>query len=143
MLELKEIDLHLDLESCYYIKEEVVQVTFANDDGELISREGPNRYVERDALITSATGDCWSVSRDRFDAKYEPLPGIRHGEEGAYRNKPIPVLAKQMRESFQIARSQGGDVLHGFAGDWLIQYAPGDFGVVEKIRFQQVYKRLP
>ncbi|MES2356454.1 MAG: PGDYG domain-containing protein [Pseudomonadota bacterium] len=140
MFELKNIDLRSDPDSGQYIKSETVHVAFATSDGELISREGPNRYAVGDALITGSTGNQWSVSRDRFDAKYEPVQPLTLGEEGAYRNKPIPVLAKQMHEAFKIARSSGGDMLAGNAEDWLMQYAPDDFGIVENPRFQQVYK---
>ena len=28
------------------------------------------------------------------------------------------------------------------AGDWVMQYAPGDYGVVKAARFAKVYKRL-
>jgi len=69
MHELKNIDLRLDPRAREYIKSEVVQVVFAQDDGELVSREGPNRYTVGDALITGSTGDRWCVSRDRFDGK--------------------------------------------------------------------------
>jgi len=46
----------------------------------------------------------------------------------------VPVLAKQMVEAFSLARSSGGDLLQGLAHDWLLQYAPGDFGIVDNIR---------
>ena len=39
-------------------------------------------------------------------------------------------------------RSAGGDLLRGNPGDWLLQYAPGDYGVVEQGRFAQVYRPL-
>lgn len=137
---LKDIDLRHDAAACYYVKNEQVQVVFAEFAGELMSREGPNRYAIGDALIISDSGDKWCVSRDRFEQKYEPLADARHGENGAYRNKPVPVLAKQMSEPFSIARSVGGDVLQGAIGDWLMQYAPGDFGITENTRFQSVYR---
>jgi len=51
------------------------------------------------------------------------------------------VLAKRMDEAFSLARSaQGGDVLKGTAGDWIMQYAPGDYGVVQAARFAKVYR---
>lgn len=140
MIKLENIDLRGDAESRQYLKNEIVEVEFASKSGELISREGPNRYAPRDALITGSTGDRWCVSRDRFDAKYEAIAPTPFGAPGNYRNKPIPVLAKQIAQPFSIARSNGGDVLHGNAGDWLLQYAPGDYGVVENTRFQQVYR---
>ena len=142
MIELNNVDLRLDSESGHYVKNEVVAIVFAKADGQLMSREGPNRYAAGDALVVGSTGDRWSVSRSRFDAKYEPLSPLVHGEDGAYRNKPIPVLAKQMHQAFSIARSTGGDILRGNAHDWLMQYAPDDFGIVENSRFQQVYKMV-
>lgn len=142
MPELKNIDLRTDPDATCYVKSEQVQVTFASSAGELISHEGPNRYLAGDALITGSTGDGWCVSRDRFDAKYEAMPPLVHGADGRYRNKPIQVLAKQLREPFSIARCRGGDLLQGLAQDWLLQYGPGDFGIVENARFQKVYRAV-
>jgi hypothetical protein len=45
-----------------------------------------------------------------------------------------------MPAAFSVARSAGGDVLRGAAGDWLVQYAPGDYGVVARARFDRVYR---
>jgi hypothetical protein len=140
LLELKNIDLTTDPLAAHYVKTEVVTVAFAQHEGELISLEGPNRYKAGDALITGSTGSQWSVSRHRFDAKYEALPPTVTGEDGRYKARPIPILAKQMTEPFTATRSAGGDVLRGNAGDWLLQYGPGDFGVAEHRRFTQVYK---
>jgi len=142
MTELKDIDLAADPAARRYVKDEVVEVSFATTDGELASREGPNRYRAGDALITGSTADRWSVSRDRFDEKYQPVAPLSHGEDGRYRARPMPVLARQMAEDFAIARSAGGDRLRGLAGDWLLQYAPGDYGIVEKARFERVYRPL-
>ena len=54
--------------------------------------------------------------------------------------RPVPVLARQMDSAFCIERSAGGDLLRGAALDWLLQYAPGDYGIVENARFQAVYR---
>lgn len=137
---LDAIDLRSDANSAPYLKNETVDVEFAIEHGELISLEGPNRFAPRDALITGSTGSRWCVSRERFDAKYEAIAPTQFGEPGRYRNKPIPVLAKQLAQPFSIARSSGGDILRGNTNDWLLQYAPGDYGVVENARFQQVYR---
>lgn len=142
MLELKNIDLAGDASATVFVKDEVVAVVFAAGDGELSSREGANRYAAGDALITGSTGDRWSVSRDRFDAKYAAVAPTQAGEDGSYRAKPMPVLAKQMAEAFTVARSSGGDVLRGLAQDWLLQYAPGDFGIIANDRFRRVYRAL-
>lgn len=139
---LRDVDLRNDPQASAYVKHETVQVEFATASGELRSREGPNRYAVGDALITGATGDRWSVSRQRFEARYQPLGDVSMGQDGPYVNQPIPVLARRMSHPFRMARSAGGDLLHGKEGDWLLQYAPGDYGVVEQGRFAQVYRRL-
>jgi hypothetical protein len=142
MLELRSIDLTQDAAATHYVKDEVVQVAFARSPGELVSLEGPNRYATGDALVTAATGERWSVSRERFEAKYQAVaPGLM-GVDGPYRANPMPVLARQMQETFTLARSAGGDVLSGAAGDWVLQYAPGDYGVVARVRFARVYRPL-
>ena len=141
MLELDAPDLTSDTSAARFVKDEVVDVKFATADGELTSREGPNRFRAGDALISGSTGERWSVSRDRFDAKYIPVPPTPSGGGGRYRSRPVPVLAMQMEEPFSVARTAGGDLLCGAAGDWLVQYAPGDFGIVENQRFRQVYRR--
>lgn len=142
MIELRNIDLRTDAAARRVVKDETVTVNFADRDGELMSLEGPNRYVSGDALVTGSTGDRWVVSRERFDAKYVPArDGLAHGVAGPYRNRPAIVLAKRMDEAFSLARSAGGgDVLNGTAGDWIMQYAPGDYGVVQAARFAKVYR---
>ncbi len=105
-----------------------------------MSLEGPNRYATGDTIVTAGNGERWVVSRERFDAKYVPEGNIVHGEAGTYRNVPNVVLTKQIHEPFSIARSAAGDVLIGEAGDWVMQYAPGDFGVVKAERFARVYR---
>ncbi|WP_296224291.1 PGDYG domain-containing protein [Ralstonia sp. UBA689] len=138
---LQHVDLRTDPAARPFVKDETVHVDFATQAGELMSLEGPNRYAPGDALITGSTGDRWVVSRVRFDAKYVPADASHtHGESGAYRNRPSEVLAKQMSAPFSMARSEAGDVLHGQAGDWILQYAPGDYGVVQAQRFAKVYR---
>jgi hypothetical protein len=146
MLRLENPDLTRDPAACRAVKDEVVSVEFAEAPGVLESAVGQNRYAAGDALLTGSTGDRWCVSRDRFDAKYQPdtrapadssaLPG----QPGKYRNRPVAVLAKRMTAAFTVERSAGGDLLRGDAGDWLVQYAPGDHGIVAAARFAQVYR---
>ena len=142
MLKLENINLAADLLAARYVKAETVEVTFAREAGELISLEGPNRYQIGDALITGSTGSRWSVSRERFDPKYAPLAPLNAGEDGRYKSRPLPVLARQIHEPFTAARAAGGDVLIGNAGDWLLEYAPGDYGIATAARFAQVYRKL-
>ena len=123
MLELTNIELTRDKSAARFVKHEGVDVAFALTAGELISREGPNRFDAGDALITGSTGDRWSVSRSRFDARYAPVGAVIHGEDGRYQARPVPVLAKQMTEAFSLARCVGGDMLLGAAQDWLLNTA--------------------
>jgi hypothetical protein len=142
MIELTQLDLRGDPAAQRVVKDETVTVEFAAVAGELMSLEGPNRYSPRDALVTGSTGERWVVSRERFDPKYVPADaGLAHGEPGRYRNVPSIVLAKRMDEPFTIRRAAAGsDRLTGAAGDWVMQYAPGDYGVVQAARFAKVYR---
>ena len=140
---LPDMDLTTDPTASIYVKDEIVNVTFATNDGEIITRVGPNRYQAGDALIIGSTGDGWSVSRDRFEEKYLAVAPTLAGQDGRYRARPVAVWAKQMPEAFSVAREKGGDLLHGEANDWLLQYAPGDFGVAENARFVRVYRLQP
>ncbi len=136
-------DLAADPAAVWIIKDEVVSVEFAPRAGALQSAVGLNRYAAGDALLTGSTGDRWCVSRDRFDAKYRVEAPTVAGQPGRYRNVPVPVLAKRMPVAFTVARSAAGDILRGEPGDWLIEYAPGDHGIVAQVRFEQVYRRAP
>jgi hypothetical protein len=140
MLILENPDLSVDGAACRAVKDETVSVEFAAVPGVLESAVGPNRYQAGDALLTGSTGDRWCVSRDRFDAKYRPEGQITPGEPGRYRNRPVAILAKRMAVAFAVERSAGGDRLRGEAGDWLVQYAPGDHGIVAAARFERVYR---
>ncbi len=142
ILEIRSPDLATDPAARLAVKDERVAVEFAVVTGELNSAVGVNRYSPGDALITGSTGDRWSVSRERFNAKYDPEPPTVHGNSGNYRNRQVPVLAKRIEESFTVIRSAGGDALYGDAGDWLIQYAPGDYGIVQSTRFKRVYRLI-
>ena len=137
---LTNIELRNDPVAKTYVKNEVVLDSFAVENGALMSLEGLNRYCCGDAIVKAESGNRWVVSRERFEQKYQALGQTQMGEDGQYAARQIPVLARQMHEPFSIARSAGGDVLNGTAGDWLVQYAPDDFGVVEQTRIALVYR---
>ncbi len=135
-------DLSADLDAVWVVKDELVTVEFAAAAGTLESAVGTNRYQPGDALLTGSTGDRWCVSRTRFEAKYRAEPPTGAGHSGRYRNLPVAVRAKRMAVPFSVARTAGGDLLSGAAGDWLMQYAPGDYGIVAQDRFVSVYRIL-
>jgi PGDYG protein len=122
------------------VKDETVTVEFASTPGMLMSAVGPNHYAIGDAIITGSTGDRWTVTRDRFDAKYRPADGQSAGLSGRYRNVPVPIWAKRILEPFTIERQSGGDRLRGVAGDWAVEYALNDCGLVAHERFTAVYR---
>jgi hypothetical protein len=141
-LHLDRVDLARDATACWIIKDELVSVEFAESDGELQSAVGINRFFRGDALITGSTGDRWCVSRSRFDAKHAPVDGLPSGQNGRYRNIPQPIRGKRMAVPFSVPRCVDGDVLQGAAGDWLVEYGPGDHGIVARARFDQVYREV-
>ena len=141
-LKLENPDLTADSDARWVVKDEVVSVEFAATAGILVSAVGLNRYAPGDALLTGSSGDGWCVSRDRFDAKYQPEGSTLPGQGGRYRNRPVAVLAKRMSVAFTVERSAGGDLLAGDAGDWLVQYGVGDHGVVAQARFDKVYRAV-
>ena len=141
-MNFESVDLCMDANAAEYVKNETVQVSFAISAGAVASREGANHYQPGDALVTGSGGDRWSVSRLRFAVRYEPVPPLISGADGAYRNKPLPVLARRIAVDFSVRRTVGGDLLQGSAGDWLLQYAPGDWGVVERTKFERVYRSV-
>jgi hypothetical protein len=139
-MRLTSLDLPNDPDAARYVKDETVTVVFAREAGSLMSGEGLNYYTLGDALITSDNGAQWVVARERFINKYEAAFATQSLEDGTYRARPIPVWAKQMPHAFSLARREGGDVLEGEAGDWALEYAPGDFGACKAARFAAVYR---
>jgi len=70
---------------------------------------------------------------DRARTRAAPAPGQLH--HIAARTHAAGKGATQID-----ARSAAGDILTGDAGDWVMQYAPGDYGVVKAARFAKVYR---
>jgi hypothetical protein len=136
------VNLSTDSNAVRVQKTERVTVQFATQTGTLQSREGPNNYHSGDAIVQSASGDKWVVNHARFTDKYTAVKPLIMGEDGAYDAVPQVILAKLMHVDFALHRKAGGDLLHGKAGDWVLQYAVGDFGVCEQVRFAQVYVRV-
>jgi len=117
-----------------------LQVYFATEDGFLTTAEGPVTYTKGDALVTGTKGEKWPVQRERFEATYvcaSPLYGM--GENCFYNRKPADVLALQLTEPISIPLSNGRGELKGEIGDWLVQGPGGDFWVVGRDFFGDLY----
>lgn len=111
-----------------------VRVSFAATEGILQTREGPVAHAAGDALITGTEGECWPVSRQRFEQTY-----AQSGEEGMYVSLPGKARALLLGEPAAVALPGGKGVLVGSPGDWLVQYADGEYGIVGGEIFARTY----
>ena len=116
-----------------------VAVRFARQAGVLQTLEGAVAYKARDALLTGSLGEEWPVSREHFLQSYEPLPPTRAGRAGLYTKRRLPVWAMQAPDFFSVRLAGGKGVLNGAPGSWLVQYGPGDYGVVRADIFAAAY----
>lgn len=114
-----------------------VQARFAEADGVCQTLEGPVQYAAGDAILTGVRGEQWPVARARFDQTYEA-----DAVAGHYRKRPITVWALPLRAPTEVPLGGGRGTLHGQPGDWLVQYGPGDFGIVAADIFEQTYRLL-
>ena len=119
-----------------------VRVEFAPSAGTLRTHEGDVRYRAGDALVSGALADRWPVPRATFDASYLPVPPTRAGEGGIYRKQARDVLVRRMDGPFSVTLGDGRGDLAGAAGDWLVQYAPGDLAIVAGAIFGDTYELL-
>lgn len=117
-------------------------VRFAQSDGVLATLEGEVPFQRGDAILTGTRGEHWPVSRERFFHTYTPGPGVAPGEDGEYVKLSRPATALQMRCPFRVT-TLGGKTLTGAAGDWLLQYQDGEYGIVAEALFPERYEPLP
>lgn len=111
-----------------------VKVSFAKTDGICKTLEGSVAFRVGDAIITGVAGEDWPMQRARFDEYYEPS-----GEGGSsYVKKPMLAFALPLNAPVDVNMPSGG-LLHGMPGDWLIQYALGDYGIVKDEIFRATY----
>ena len=116
-----------------------VSVRFARKAGVLQTLEGPVSYKARDALLTGSVGEEWPVPRASFMETYAQLPPTKAGRPGLYAKRPLPVWAIQIQDDFCVQLAEGGGILRGAPGDWLVQYGLGDYGIVRADIFEDIY----
>ncbi len=137
---LERFDLANDPHALRVCKRPVpVQVEFAAADGVCKTLEGEVHFRAGDALLTGGQGERWPIRYDLFLSSYEPVPPTRRGESGAYRKLPALAHARRLTEPAQVPVSWQNDPLHGDAGDWLIGYADGSYGIVQDAIFRETY----
>ena len=106
----------------------------APEDETIETKEGPVNAKAGDAVMTGTEGEQWPIPREKFEQTYDIL------EPGSAAKKNIPVFAKEMSEPFQVKVSWSDDLLQGEPGDYLVQYGPGDYGVVGREIFKKTYR---
>lgn len=117
-----------------------VEVSFATNDGSIRTSEGVQAYQAGDAICTGVEGEQWPIQRQRFEATYEPMDGQAMGEDGRYVKRPLQVRVLRMDAPFYVETGWGR--LEGDAGDWLVEYGPGDRAVVNGAIFDKTYELL-
>ena len=98
------------------------------------TKEGPVTARKGDYIMTGTKGENWPIPKDKFEKTYDVQPD---GKTAA--KKKIKVYAVEMRKPFEVKVSWSPDTLKGKPGDFLVQYGPGDYGVVEKGIFKETY----
>ena len=120
----------------------VSQVRFATAAGSVQTLEGPVRHGVGAAIVTGASGEQWPVERSRFETSYEAVTPTRMGEDGLYRHVASLVWARRFPHPFHLRLGGERGILQGKAGDWLVQYAPGDLAVVASSVFGATYNEV-
>jgi PGDYG protein len=137
--DLTDTDLSTDPAATAFVSIPVwVSVEFAASAGTLATPEGPVEHHTGDALVTGGAGDRWPIGRERFDATYASKDGTP-GQKGLYCKREARVVARRFDEPF-FTHIGAGSVLHGKPGDWLVQYADGDKGIVAAALFADRYR---
>ena len=106
----------------------------AEVDETIQTKEGPVNAVAGDAIMTGTEGENWPIPAEKFAETYDVL------EPGLAAKKNISVFAKEMTEPFQVKVSWSENLLQGEAGDYLVQYGTGDYGVVGAEIYRKTYR---
>ena len=117
-----------------------VYVAFASKPGKLRTLEGLVGYRTGDAILTGEDGERWPIRREKFLEAYEPA--VPQNDVQRFRKRPLVVRVLQVNEPFQVAVGWDNDLLSGKPGDWLVQYGPGDYGIVAANIFTKSYDLL-
>lgn len=114
-------------------------VRFAPTSGLIHTLEGTLSYARGDAIVCGLSGEAWPVPPGHFKNVYIPLDENRPGQDGHYLSAQVEVKALCLDWPFRISLGNGG-VLHGQAGDWLLEYPEGDYGILSSALFPQLYE---
>ena len=132
-----EIDLTND-SSAQKVQKKAIPLQFriAEQPETIQTLEGPVKAPAGAYIMTGTKGENWPIPADKFKATYNII------DNKTASKKAIPVPAKKMDQDFFVTVSWSTDKLQGNPGDWLVQYGPGDYGVVETSIFDETYDLL-
>jgi len=132
-----DIDLTND-PSAQQVQKKAIPLQFriAEQPETIQTKEGPVKAPVGAYIMTGTKGENWPIPADKFKETYDIIDD-QHAAK-----KPLPVPAKQMQEDFFVTVSWSPDKLNGKPGDWLVQYGPGDYGVVGAGIFDETYDTL-
>jgi len=132
-----EIDLNDD-PSALKVQKKAIPLEFrvAEQPETVQTLEGTVEAPAGAYIMTGTKGENWPIPADKFKETYDIVSATTASK------KAIPVPGKQMQEDFFVTVSWSPDKLNGKPGDWLVQYGPGDYGVVEAGIFDETYDRL-
>jgi hypothetical protein len=117
-----------------------IDVRFTPVECTVQTREGIVHAHAGDAIVTGTAGEHWRVTRARFAEKYQPVPPTKAGEPGRYASLPYRIMCLPMDTPFEVLLVDGVSRLSGHAGDWLVDYGDGSFGIVSKDIFATTYE---
>lgn len=117
-----------------------LQVRWMDADGVCATLEGEVRYRAGDPLLTGVRGEQWTMPAETFAGAYEAADATTYGSDGRYRKKPLEAWALRLAAPATVAVGGQHDLLRGQPGDWLVQYGPGDFGIVAADIFAATYE---
>lgn len=137
---IHDMDLSLDPMARKYEKISTVRVTFAEGNGVIKTLEGNVVYGKGDAILTGIHNENWPVERHIFDAQYELANSSIANE---YRKSQGAIIyAKKIKNAFCIEIRNGTSIIEGKPGDWLVQYAMKDWGIIDNDIFKKSYRLI-
>ena len=126
-----------------------VRAECMKEPGEIESLEGKTKYDAGDYIITGVKGEKYAVGKEYFEKNYIPVTGGEPGSKSLYSKKPVPVKALPILEDMEVPVGYQASPIHGRAGtpgrepDMLIEYEPGNYGVVAMNIFKETYNISP
>ncbi|MHB8914721.1 MAG: PGDYG domain-containing protein [Thiobacillus sp.] len=119
-----------------------VKVKWTLKDDICLTQEGAVAYHKGDPILTGVENEQWTIPKKQFLAMYEPITPTINEIDGYYRKIPRQVYALKLDKPLDIKVGFQKNLLHGEPGDWLLQYEPGNFGIVAATIFEKTYRVL-